>query len=199
MKRLVTEQELEHLPAGSTFEVTADVILTPSARDYASTHGVALRYPEGRSHTTTDSPMDRAIREAVLAELGRADQRLISAVKAGVPGLPGDHAAIASAAARAAREAPTNRAVLSAMGVNRTGILSRLSQTMARFDCDVHNVSQTLVDGYFTMILIVEIDSLQRSGHTFDQFRDAVLADTKALGLEAMLMHEDVLRAMHRI
>ena len=51
--------------------------------------------------------------------------------------------------------------------------------------------------GYFTMILIVDLAGLGK--HTFEQFRELLLGEVRALGLEGMLMHEDVLRAMHRV
>ena len=49
------------------------------------------------------------------------------------------------------------------------------------------------------MILIVEIDSLKTQNITFEQFRDELSKETTALGLEAMIVHEDVLKAMHRV
>ena len=85
------------------------------------------------------------------------------------------------------------------VGQNRTGILSRLTDVISGLGCDIQNVSQTIVSGYFTMILIVEVESLQKQGKTFDEFRRALLKETEALGLQAMVMHEDVLKAMHRV
>jgi predicted amino acid-binding ACT domain protein len=49
------------------------------------------------------------------------------------------------------------------------------------------------------MILIVEIDSLEAQNVTFEQFRNELAKETSALGLEAMIVHEDVLKAMHRV
>ena len=63
---------------------------------------------------------------------------------------------------------------------------------------DIVDVSQTLVGGYFTMILIVDLSGLAQNT-SFVDFRNSVLQATESLGLQAMLMHEDVLRAMHRV
>lgn len=209
MKRLITERELEDHPEGQPFAVKPDMIVTPSARDYASRHGVALIYASQKEAAApeAESAMDRAIRDAVIAELGHADREVMHAVRAATSragvsaGTGADPLAGASAALmRAAREKDkTSRAVLAAMGTNRTGILSRLTSVLSENDCDIVNVSQTIVDGYFNMILIVEIGGLEAAGITFDDFRTRVLNETTALGLEAMLMHEDVLRAMHRV
>ncbi|MFT5431948.1 MAG: ACT domain-containing protein [Myxococcota bacterium] len=221
MKTLITHSELDGLESGSTFPVTTDMLLTPSARDYASAHGIRLVYPE-RNQKPSESPMDRAIREAVLAELGEVDAAVIDAVRAGVAGAtsptgtlsaPGNSVSTSPASARSASanavhigneilkraETPRNRAVLSAMGENRTGILGSLTSAIASHGCDIVDVSQTLVGGYFTVILIVELDNLSAGGKTFADFRAPMLAEAKKLGLEAMLMHEDILRAMHRV
>jgi ACT domain-containing protein len=206
MKTLITHSELDGLESGSTFPVTADMLLTPSARDYASAHGIRLVYPE-RSQKRSESPMDRAIREAVLAELGEVDETVFDAVRAGVAGAtspaPGHPAAshsvnIGNEILKRA-ETPRNRAVFSAMGENRTGILGSLTSAIASHGCNIVDVSQTLVGGYFTVILIVELDNLSAGGKSFADFRAPILAEAKSLGLEAMLMHEDILRAMHRI
>ncbi len=202
MKKLVTERELEHVTKGGAFQVTSDMILTPSARDFASRNGISLAY-DGDQATAAggnETAMDRAIREIVTAELGRADATVISAVRSAVgPGQPAESPA-SQAVRTAAREAGgRNRAVLSAMGENRSGILSRLTTAISGTGCDILDVTQTLVGGYFTMMLIVEIDSLEQDGLTFGEFRTRVLDEVKALGLEGMLMHEDVLRAMHRV
>ena len=77
MKKLVTERELEHVTKGGAFQVTSDMILTPSARDFASRNGISLAY-DGDQATAAggnETAMDRAIREIVTAELGRAEVR----------------------------------------------------------------------------------------------------------------------------
>lgn len=204
MKKLVTERDLESL-AGKSFQVTAEMILTPSARDYASRNGVQLEY--GESDRSAESAMDQAIREAVTAELGSADAQVLAAVKSamGGPGGGGQGAVRhGSPASRAVRDAARprdgeDRAVLSAMGENQMGILSTLTSAISELGGDIQNVSQTIVGGYFTMILIVDLGPLGERGVTFEQFRGRVLEAVKGLGLEGMLVHEDVLRAMHRV
>lgn len=207
MKKLVGERDLE-AAGGGVFVVSPEMILTPSARDYASRHNIRLQWPSADAGRGDETAMDRAIRDAVTAELGRADDHVISAVRASLgeatPPGPARLPVMETPASRALRDAVDakegrNRAVLSAMGSNRTGILTKLTAIISDIGCDIVDVSQTLVGGYFTMILIVELDNLGAQGVSFGQFRDRLLAVTKELGLEAMIMHEDVLQAMHRV
>jgi ACT domain-containing protein len=201
MKKLITERDLEAMVTGKSFAVTGEMILTPSARDYASRHGISLSYDERRT-STNESAMDQAIREIVTAELGQVDHEVIDAVRSSLAeGHSGSRGQASNERIRAAvtHELPNNRAVLSAMGENRIGILSRLTSTISDLGCNIVDVSQTIVSGYFTMILIVELDGLGGAGKSFEQFRKGLLSEVNALGLEGMLMHEDVLRAMHRV
>jgi ACT domain-containing protein len=202
MKKLVTERELETLVKGGSFQVTGDMIVTPSARDFASRNGIQLQYNTDTA-SRPDSAMDRAIREAVEAELGLADPSVIGAVRNAMGGSGSAKATPLrdSPASRAVRDAAIakdgqNRAVLSAMGENRKGILSTLTHAISDLGGDIQDVSQTLVGGYFTMILIVNLDGVPDG---FGSFREKVLEAVSALGLEGMFMHEDILRAMHRV
>jgi ACT domain-containing protein len=204
MKKLITERELETVGQGGQFTVETHMILTPSAHDYSSLHGIRLVYPEPEesSESVEESAMDRAIREAVIAEFGRTDHKVMKAVRDGLAASDAKVEApvdVSGVISELRADDAKNRVVVAAVGANRTGILSRLTDTIARFGCDVKNVSQTLVGGYFSMILIVEIDSLEAQNVTFEQFRNELAKETSALGLEAMIVHEDVLKAMHRI
>jgi ACT domain-containing protein len=210
MKKLITEKELA-AHGSETFTVEDHLILAPSARDYASREGIRLIYPQRDGTTSTqDSPMDQAIREIVTAELGRADRNVIQAVRAGVGRAVGDNTDSTaettpqnnpeSPAVHAARHSgEINRAVLSITGINRIGILGAFTGIISNFGCDIVNVSQTVVSGFFTMVLIVDLVPLSEQNVSFETFRENVLSEAKKFGVEAMLMHEDVLKAMHRV
>ena len=202
MKTLITEKDLEARVTGDEFAVAPDMLLTPSARDFASRNGIRLIYPDS-AVKRTETDMERAIREAVAAELGQEVPEVVAAVRAGLGGQTGQPASgqadISAQVLKRTESTRTSRAVLSTVGANRTGILGRLTGIMAKLECDIHDVSQTIVSGYFTMILVVDITEYEARGGTFGDFRKAVLAETAALGLESMLMHEDVLTAMHRV
>ena len=211
MKKLITERDIERHDKTQPFQVGADMILTPSARDFASRAGLVLVYERASSSGAVgdESEMDRAIRAAVVAELGHADREVMRAVRAGLGGVrpavplpveaaPGDEAVHALRKAIERQEA-TSRAVLSAMGMNHAGILSTLTQTISGLGCDIEGVSQTIVRGFFSMIILVNIDGLEARSITFEGFRDQILAAAKSGGFEVMVMHEDVLRAMHRV
>src|SRR5262249_26296157 len=88
------------------------------------------------------------------------------------------------------------RAVLTTTGKNTKGVVARITVRIAELGGDILDISQTLVGDYFTMIIVVDTSSL---GVPFSEFKDALEAEVHAMGLQCMMMHEDVVTSLHRI
>ncbi len=67
---------------------------------------------------------------------------------------------------------------------------------MPSHNVNVIDISQTVLDGYFTMIMVVEIGQINTS---FAAFADELAAKGTAVGLDIRAMHEDIFNAMHKI
>ena len=88
------------------------------------------------------------------------------------------------------------RAVLTTTGKNRRGIVAKMTQVIAEAGGDILDISQTLVSDYFTMIIVVDIARLEAS---FEEFKERVLEASRSLDVQTMMMHEDVMAALHRV
>jgi ACT domain-containing protein len=88
------------------------------------------------------------------------------------------------------------RAVLTTTGKNKKGIVARMTQVIADAGGDILDISQTLVSDYFTMIIVVDIGGLDA---TFEEFKGRITAASGELGVQTMMMHEDVMAALHRV
>jgi ACT domain-containing protein len=88
------------------------------------------------------------------------------------------------------------KAVITVVGADRTGILALISSACASAQANILDVSQTIVDGIFTMTMIADMDQLEGS---FEQFA----ADMEALGeanaLAVKVMNQAIFKAMHTI
>lgn len=49
-------------------------------------------------------------------------------------------------------------AIMTVTGADRVGIIAAVTTTLAQLNVNIHNVSQTIMDGHFTMLLRVEFD-----------------------------------------
>ena len=88
------------------------------------------------------------------------------------------------------------RAVLTTTGRNRKGIVARMTHVIAEAGGDILDISQTLVSDYFTMIIVVDVTSLSAS---FEEFKQRVTDASESLGVKTMMMHEQVMAALHRV
>ena len=88
------------------------------------------------------------------------------------------------------------KALVSVTGVDKPGIIAKVSTALYELDVNVLEISQTILDGYFTMLMIVDITA-----------STAVLSDVatklnvvgQELGEVINIQRTDVFDAMHRI
>jgi ACT domain-containing protein len=88
------------------------------------------------------------------------------------------------------------RAVVTTTGKNRKGIVAKIAQAIADAGGDILDISQTLVADYFTMIIIIDMSSLEVP---FTELKSRLTEMVRALGAECLVMHEDVVGALQRI
>ena len=87
-------------------------------------------------------------------------------------------------------------AIISVVGKNQVGILSFVSSKCSIRKANIIEVSQTIVDKYFTMFMVVNIDSLTVD---FNDFVDEIINEGKKENLNIHVMHEDIFNLMHKI
>ena len=88
------------------------------------------------------------------------------------------------------------RAVVTVVGKDMVGILSKFSGICAENRMNVIEVSQTILQDMFCMIMLVETAD---ESANFAAFADSLKAEGEKLGLVIHAMHEDVFNSMHRI
>ena len=86
-------------------------------------------------------------------------------------------------------------AIVTAVGINRPGVLAELTAAIAKRGANVHDVSQKVVDDYFHMILTVELEQLQ----DFEAFKQELECMGKKDDFAVRVMNERVFRFMHRV
>ncbi len=88
------------------------------------------------------------------------------------------------------------RAIITAYGQNRIGILGEITALVGKFQMDVRDISQKIMDEYFTMIMLVDLSkspvSISEASKEFKKLGEK-------LNLIIEIQHEDVFKAMHRI
>ncbi len=88
------------------------------------------------------------------------------------------------------------KAVITVVGKDTVGILAKVSAKCAEFNVNIAEVSQSILQGMFCMIMIGEVDGLIGS---FGDFADTLSAYGKEMNLKISVMHEDIFNSMHKI
>lgn len=88
------------------------------------------------------------------------------------------------------------KAVITVTGKDSMGIIAKVSALCTEYCANIIDISQTVMQEYFAMIMLVNLEQMQAP---FGEFSDALdhLADDNGLKIHAM--HEDVFNSMHRI
>ena len=87
-------------------------------------------------------------------------------------------------------------AVVTVVGKDRVGIIAEVCTLLASYNVNVLDISQTVMQGYFTMMMVVDV-----SGCTVPLAELVVLMEQmgKEKGLSIRLQREDIFEAMYRI
>lgn len=88
------------------------------------------------------------------------------------------------------------KAVVSVIGKDKVGILAMIANECANASINILDVSQTIVDGMFTMTMSVDFSSMSDSLDTFSTHMEEM---GKEKDLVIRVMHQDIFDSMHKI
>lgn len=88
------------------------------------------------------------------------------------------------------------RAVITVLAKDMVGILAKVSAKCAEVDVNVIEVTQSILQDLFAMIMMVDIS---KSKIPFDELVDSLKKIGDDMGLKVHVMHEDIFNSMHRI
>ena len=88
------------------------------------------------------------------------------------------------------------RCVVSVLGPDRTGIVADVASALAKFNANIEDISQTVLDGVFSMTMIVTLD-LEKS--TFNETQESLSTVAQNLNVQIILQREDVVKFMYEV
>lgn len=92
--------------------------------------------------------------------------------------------------------ATQGRAILTVLGSDRAGIVAAITQVLANHDANILDISQTILQGIFTMTMLVDLTAVSVE---FDALKEELDEVAQSLGVQVMLQREDVFRFMYRL
>ncbi len=88
------------------------------------------------------------------------------------------------------------KAVITVIGKDNVGILSKVSNICAEYNANIVDVTQSVLQDMFAMIMMVDISDMNAD---FVVLGEKLEELGKSMGLSIHTMHQDIFNSMHRI
>ncbi|MBU0560359.1 MAG: ACT domain-containing protein [Bacteroidetes bacterium] len=90
----------------------------------------------------------------------------------------------------------SGRIILTAFGLDHAGIIAKITQAIADAECDIRDMSQKILDVFFTLIMIIDISN---SPKDLKEIQTDMNKIAEEMNIKVFMQHEDLFRFMHRI
>ena len=88
------------------------------------------------------------------------------------------------------------RAIVSVIGKDKKGITAAVSGLLCRLEINIEDISQTIMQDYITMIMLVDLSDCKES---LDRVAELLGEEGERIGVTVRIQHEDIFNAMHKL
>ena len=88
------------------------------------------------------------------------------------------------------------KCILTVIGKDKPGIIAKVSSLLASENVNIEDISQTIMQSTFTMIMLVNIE---KSNLSMKELKEKLNLIGEEIGVSIHLQHEDVFDAMHKV
>ena len=88
------------------------------------------------------------------------------------------------------------KAIITVVGKDSVGIIAKVCTYLANRQINILDISQTIVGGYFNMMMVVDVNGATES---FDGIANELTEVGKSIGCIIRIQLEDIFDMMHRI
>ena len=88
------------------------------------------------------------------------------------------------------------RAIITVVGKDKSGIIAKVSTTLAENNVNIEDISQTIVSGNFTMIMVCDLSD---SNLQIKELNTLLSKIGEEIGVVIHVQNEEIFNAMHKI
>jgi len=88
------------------------------------------------------------------------------------------------------------KTIITVVGRNQVGILARISAFLAEENVNILDITQTIRQDFFYMMMIVSMDNTPLS---FSEFSEQIKKAGEDVGVQVKCQREEIFNKMHRI
>ena len=89
-----------------------------------------------------------------------------------------------------------SKGIITVVGKDQTGIIAKVCTFLYEKNVNILDISQTIVQEYFNMLMIVDITEVEWE---FEDFIDELNELGASIGVDIKIQHEEIFNMMHRI
>ncbi|WP_294351214.1 ACT domain-containing protein [uncultured Clostridium sp.] len=88
------------------------------------------------------------------------------------------------------------KSILTVIGKDQVGIIAGISSELQKFNINILNVNQTIMDGYFTMIMLLDQSNANAN---IDEIKKGLDIKGKELKVDIKIQREEIFNLMHSV
>lgn len=88
------------------------------------------------------------------------------------------------------------KSILTVIGKDQVGIIAGISTKLKELNINILNVTQTIMDDYFTMIMMLD---LKEADASLEEIRKGLAETAKELRVDVKIQREEIFNSMHSL
>ena len=88
------------------------------------------------------------------------------------------------------------KAVVTVLGLDRKGIIARVSTVLYEHNVNILDITQTVLSGFFNMVMLVDVSAPECS---FAELAERLGALGEEMGLQIRIQRSEIFEAMYQI
>ena len=86
--------------------------------------------------------------------------------------------------------------IITVSGADRVGIVSGISNVLAKYNVNIEDIKQTLMQGHFIMFMLCDIEKAQLN---FKELKNALVEEGNKLEVEVWVQKKGIFEKMHTV
>ena len=86
--------------------------------------------------------------------------------------------------------------IVTVQGIDKVGIVANVTSVLAKYEVNIEDIKQTLMQGHFVMFML---GNIEKSKFSFKEIKDALLKIGEELGMEIWVQRKEIVDNMHII
>ena len=86
--------------------------------------------------------------------------------------------------------------IITVSGVDKIGIVAKVTEMLAKYEVNIEDIKQTLMQGHFVMFML---GNIEKSKYSFKEIKDALTQTGTELKMEIWVQRKGIFDNMHNV